>query len=178
MTNILHTDAFTQTGAYTQGCCYTRVLLHRDVFHKDMFFFLQTLTRTDAFTQRCLYAQLPLLSGAFNQGIFLHGAAFAHRHAGASTHRCLYTSMLLHTCALHRKSCDTEYLLKEKTFAQILLCGDVRRFYTQIYLYTGVFYTHTHTPHTPQILLQRGVLHRYFYTEMLLHTGAFRLGCF
>ena len=163
MTNILHTDAFTQTGAYTQGCCYTRVLLHRDVFHKDMFF-LQTLTRTDAFTQRCLYAQLPLLSGAFNQGIFLHGAAFAHRHTGASTHRCLYTAMFLHICALHRKSCDTEYPLhRENYFAQIVLRGDVRCFYTRIHLYTGVFYTQ--------------ILHRYFYKEVFC-TDAFTQRCF
>ena len=166
---------------------HTRMLIHRDAFIHGCFYtemlFTKTCFFTDACTYRCFFAEMPLGAAAFTLGCFytgilLHRAAFAHRHAGASTHRCLYTAMLLHTCALHRKSCDTEYLLKEKTFAQILLCGDVRRFYTQIYLYTGVFYTHTHTPHTPQILLQRGVLHGYFYTEMLLHTGAFRLQLF
>ena len=171
MTNILHTDAFTQT-----ECFYTGMLLYTGAFTQRCFsqrhVFLQTLRHTDAFTQRCLYAQLPLLSGAFNQGIFLHGAAFAHRHAGASTHRCLYTSMLLHTCALHRKSCDTEYLLKEKTFAQILLCGDVRRFYTQIYLYTGVFYTHTYSTYSADTSTKR------CFARILLHRDAFAHGRF
>ena len=43
----LHTDAFPQRDADTRGCFYTRVLLPRDAFHKDMF--LAPVVRHDAF---------------------------------------------------------------------------------------------------------------------------------
>ena len=54
--------------AYTQGCFYTRVLFHRDAFHKDTF--LHTDVCTDVFTLRCFYTQIPLRTGAFTQGNF------------------------------------------------------------------------------------------------------------
>ena len=54
--------------AYTQGCFYTRVLFHRDAFHKDTF--LHTDVCTDVFTLRCFYTQIPLRTGASTQGNF------------------------------------------------------------------------------------------------------------
>ena len=49
--------------AYTQGCFYTRVLFHRDAFHKGTFFAHRRL-------HRCFYTQIPLRTGAFTQGNF------------------------------------------------------------------------------------------------------------
>ena len=152
---------------------HTRMLIHRDAFIHGCFYtemlFTKTCFFTDACTYRCFFAEMPLGAAAFTLGCFytgilLHRAAFAHRHAGASTHRCLYTAMFLHICALHRKSCDTEYPFhRENYFAQIVLRGDVRCFYARIHLYTGVFYTQ--------------ILHRYFYKEVFC-TDAFTQRCF
>ena len=136
MTKVLHADAFTQGDAYIQGCFYTRVLLHRDAFHKDVL--LQTMTHTDALIRRCFYTQLHRR---------FHAAMLLHR--GAQTRWCFYTQMPLHSNAftqrsfythvfLHRKCFDTEHSLHREAFAQILLGGF---FGAQMHLYRGVFET-------------------------------------
>ena len=119
------------------------------------------LLRAATFTHRCCYT-----------GMVLHKGAFAHRHAGAYTHRCLYIAILLHrgafthmcfyTGSLSTQSIlCTEKLLHKYSYADFLVWK---------YIIQRCFENTDH----PQILLQRGVLHGYFYTEVLLHTGAFR----
>ena len=57
------------------------------------------------------------------------------------------------------------------SFQWICFGGPARHSNFQFFtIYRGVFYTDTFT--------KRCVLHSFFYTEMVLHTGAFRLGHF
>ena len=93
MTKILHTDAFTQRDAYIPGCFYTRVLLHRDVFHKDTH--TQTFTHTDAFIRKCFYAQLPLRRGAVTQVLRTHSQLHMY-------HICI-TFMYYISCILYSR---------------------------------------------------------------------------
>ena len=172
MTKILHTDVFTQRDAYTQGCFYTWMLLHRDAFHKDMLLHrrlhIQMLLRRDAFTRSYLYAQVFLHRDAFTQRNFLHidtqvlphtnalhSNAFTQRSFYTHTHTCFYTESLLTQSILY-----TEKLLHKYAYAEIFLNANTfiqRRFYTQIihrYLYKEAFCTDTFTQ-------------RCFYTALL-----------
>ena len=92
-----------QTDAYTQGCFRTRVLLHRDAFHKDMFFYIclciQMLLRRDAFTRSCLYSQVLLYRDSFTPSSFC-----------AQTRRYFYTQMPLHSNAFTRTCCTQAVL--------------------------------------------------------------------
>ena len=99
------------------------MLLHRDAFHKDTFS-TQTFAHTNALTLRSfctknIYAQVPLHRLAFTQEELLQ--TVTQDHAGTSTHRCLYTGMLLRRNAfkhvlLHRGSFDAEYPVHTEAF--------------------------------------------------------------
>ena len=149
MTKILHTDAFTQRNAYTQGCFYTRVLLHRDAFHKDMLlhrdaFHKDMLLHTNVYAYRCFYAEMLFRAATFTHWCFTQGRFYREEllhidaqvllHTDAFKQQCFYTHALL-----RRKSFDTEYPLHREAFTQILLCGGV---FTHKYMYTEVFFTH------------------------------------
>ena len=160
----LHRGMLIYRDAFIHGCFYTEMLFTKTCFYT------QTMTHTDALIRRCFYTQLHRR---------FHAAMLLHR--GAQTRWCFYTQMPLHSNAftqrsfythvfLHRKCFDTEHSLHREAFAQILLGGF---FGAQMHLYRGVFETFWNTDNS-QILLQRGVLHGYLYTEMLLHTGALR----
>ena len=148
--------------AYIQGCFYTRVLLHRDAFHKGVLLHTDVDAHTDAFIRRCFYAQL---HRCFYTGMLLHKGAFARRHAGASTHRCLYTSMRLHGAFTHmcfytgshstQSTLYTEKLVHKYSYADF--------FYAPMHLYRGIFETQT--------------IHRYCYKEEFC-TDIFTQGCF
>ena len=109
------------------------------------------LLRRDAFT--------PLLTGFFIQGFFytkqlLHtGDTQVLLQTDAFSQQCFYTHVL------YTGSFVTQSILyTRKTLAQILLHGDVRCFYTQVHLYTGVFYTQ---------VFARILLHRDAFTQEL-----------
>ena len=165
----------------TQMLSHRRMLIYRDAFIQGCFYteklFTQTCFDTDVYTyrcfiRRCFYAQLPWCTDAFTQGCFytkelLHTDTRVLLHTDAFTQQCFYTQEFLHTCVFtqeifrhrvsftQRKNCTntlTRFFLNANTFIQ-------RRFWN--------------TDNT-QILSQKSVLHGYLYTEMLLHTGAFR----
>ena len=120
------------------------------------------LLRAATFTHRCCYT-----------GMVLHKGAFAHRHAGAYTHRCLYIAMFLHRGAFthmcfYTGSLSTQSILCTEKLLHKYSYADF--FNAQIHLYRGVFETQT----IHRYFYKRGVLHGYFYTEVLLRTGAFR----
>ena len=126
--------------------------------------FLQTLTRTDAFTQRCFYAQLPLLTGASIQGFFyteqlLRTDTQVLLHTDAFTQQCFYTHVL-YTGSLVTQS----ILYTEKTFAQVLLHGDVKCFFSHKYIYTQAFFTHRYSADTST---------KRCFARILLHRDAF-----
>ena len=132
--------------AYIQGCFYTRVLLHRDAFHKGVLSHTDVDTHTDAFIRRCFYAQL---HRCFYTGMLLHKGAFARRHAGASTHRCLYTSMRLHGAFTHmcfytgshstQSTLYTEKLVHKYSYAD---------FFSRKCIYTEAFLKHRQSTDT------------------------------
>ena len=155
MTKIVHTDAFTQRDANTQGCFYTRVLLHTDAFHKDMLlhrdaFHKDMLLHTNVYAYRSFYAemilraQLPPTHRCFTQGRFyrqelLHTDAQVLLHTDAFTQHCFYTEEFLHTCA-----CTQEAFWHRVSFTQRSFYTNTfmrRCFYTQIHVYRSVFYT-------------------------------------
>ena len=121
-------------------------------------------TQTWCFQQKCLYTQVLLHRGDF----------FPHE-----THRCLYAAMLLHPnaftcqcmCFLHRDSFDTKQSLHTKAFTQILLRRDGS--YAEC-ICTDASFTHRYI-----CTKKRFFLHScFFFGEMLVHAGAFRLGHF
>ena len=159
--------------AYIQGCFYTRVLLHRDAFHKGVLSHTDVDTHTDAFIRRCFYAQL---HRCFYTGMLLHKGAFARRHAGASTHRCLYTSMRLHGAFTHmcfytgshstQSTLYTEKLVHKYSYADF--------FYAQMHLYRGIFETQTiHRYCYKEEFCTDIFTQRCFYTQALLELGRF-----
>ena len=135
------------------------------------------------FWHRRLHIQMFLFGDAFTRSyhdaqMLLHRDAFTQRNFCTQTRGCFYTQTPLHSNAfthrsfythvfLHRKSFDTEYPLHREKIAQILLRG--------FFLNANTFIQRRfwNTDNT-QILSQKSVLHGYLYTEMLLHTGAFR----
>ena len=170
----LYTDAFTQRHAFVQdafthgGFC-TEMLFTKTSFYIHMYahtdaFARGACTHKNAFTQRCFYTVM-----------FLHEGTFTRRYAGTSTHRCFYTGMLFHRnvfthmcfytgILLTQSSVYTQKLLHAYTLAQ-------RCFYTEIYTFTQRCFLH-------RCVYTEAFLHGYFCTEMLLHTGAFRLARF
>ena len=78
-------------GFCTEGCVHIGMpshtkLLHRDAFHKDMFWHTYlVLSQTNAFMHRCFYS-----------GMLLPAGDFSHKRAGISTHRCPQAAMLVH----------------------------------------------------------------------------------
>ena len=152
--------------AFAQG----GMLTHRDAFTHECFYTEMLLAKARFCTQTwCFYTQMPLCTGAFTQA----RGAFTHRCAGISTHRCLYTAMLL-----HRNAFTHQYIC---FYTGILL--------TQSSLYTQkLLHKYSYAEMVPTVL--RGVFlltdtfskrcfcTGLFYREMLLHTGAFRLGHF
>ena len=109
---LLHTEAFTHRGFYTQKLL-PQTLLHTPV-HTDAF--TQTLLHTNTFTHTLLHTKT------------LHTDAFTHRPFGtqifsnteAFTHRLLYTQ----TDTLTHRRFYTQALQHKDTFTH-------RRFYTQ-----------------------------------------------
>ena len=125
-------------------------------YHFDVY------TRTNqAFAGKCFCTQVLLQGEAFAQRWFKKRNDF--------TKGCFYTQVLLHRDACHKDMLFYRLLHTEKAFAQILLPGDVRCFYAQIHLYTGVFFTHRYSADTStkrcfaRILLNRDAFtHRRF----------------
>jgi hypothetical protein len=112
------------------------------------------LLHMDVCTHRCFYSEMLLRAATFTHRCFYTGMLL---HTGAFRHMCFYTWSLSTQSILY-----TEKLLHKYSYAEIFLGANTfiqRRFWNTA---------------NPQILLQRGVLHGCFYTEMLLHTGAFR----
>ena len=74
---LLFGDAFTRsyTGAFTQGCFYTKELLHADT---------RVLLHTDAFTHQCVYTEL-LHTCAFTQEVIRDRAPFTQRSLCTNT---------------------------------------------------------------------------------------------
>ena len=134
--------------AYIQGCFYTRVLLHRDAFHKGVL----SHTDVDTHTHRCFYSEM-LLRAATQ--VLLHRDAFTQRSFCTQTRGCFYTQVPLHINAftrsfythvlLHRKSFDTEHPLHREACAQILLRGF---FFTRKCIYTEAFLKHRQSTDT------------------------------
>jgi hypothetical protein len=87
--------------AYIQGCFYTRVLLHRDAFHKDV------LLHTDNDTYRC-----------FNSEMLLHAATQALSRSDAFTQRSTDTLVLLHADAFTQQCFYRGVLLHARAFTQ------------------------------------------------------------
>ena len=84
---ILHAEAFTQRGIYTEQ------LLHRRFWHRR--FYIQKLLHRKAFSKEALPHE------AFTQSSFTHRRFFTKKllHTGTLTRRCpsFYTQELLHT---------------------------------------------------------------------------------
>ena len=104
MTKIVHTDAFTQRDANTQGCFYTRVLLfsQRHAFtHRRLH--IQKLLRGDDFTRN-----YPLRTGALHRDAFIQELLHTDRY--------FYTQMPLHSIAFTQRSFYTHALVRRKPF--------------------------------------------------------------
>lgn len=135
---------------------YTRVLWRRDAFHKDRF--LQTDVCTYGCfcpgTKRCFYTQiLPLCTGAFTRDAVTQSSFHTHTqmrryfYTDAFTQRCMYTGMLLHTCAFTQGFLWHRVSFKDRSFnthTQILLRGDVLA-YRSIFIQRHFLHTDTFT---------------------------------
>jgi len=147
----LNTGVLVHTGAFTQRCFSQRHVFHTNVCTYKCSYPEKLLhkkhSRTGAFTQACFYTEELLQT-------------VTQDHAGTSTHRCLYTGMLLRRNAfkhvlLHRGSFDAEYAVHTEAFpyahTNTLTQKDLR---TKIHSYSCDFLS----TDRPQILIQRGVL--------------------
>ena len=86
---IVHRCFYTEA-CFCTGCFYTRGLLHRDAFHKDIFLYTHVCTLR-CFCPRCLYTQKYLYAE-----VLLHSDVFTRGNFYTQIRRYIYTQMLLH----------------------------------------------------------------------------------
>ena len=192
MTKIVHTDAFTQRDANTQGCFYTRVLLfsQRHAFtHRRLH--IQKLLRGDDFTRNyplCLYTALLLHRGVFTHMRLYAGSLLTQSilYTDKLLHKYFYAEMYLHTnTCIQRRFLHTDIpkipqdIFTKRCFARILLHRDAfthRRFWTRTLLGRGTFawvrldtrFTGGFKPFWTQAAIQS---HLYVYTQIRLLQG-------
>ena len=140
---ILHTEAFTQRGIYTEQLLHRRFctqsfyiqkLLHRKAlspqkaFKQSSFthrrFFTKKFLHTGTLTRRCpsFYTQELLHTHALQNDAFRH-RNFYRLFTRKLLHRSFCTEMPLHTEAFTHRSFYTEKILHREAFSQTSVCG-------------------------------------------------------
>ena len=186
---LLHTEALTQRGLYTEKLLrtevftrklYTEKLLHKEASKQSIFFYTQkhlhaqklyihtAHLHTDAFTHRSLFIEQAFTQRSLYTASFIHRSIYTHTHQKKALHTRLYTQSFYTQTFLRIEACSqsrvyTEQLLHTEAFTQ-------REAFAQSSFY-NLIHTETLNTQMPKLLHRHVFTHRGIYTKVL-HTDA------